>query len=139
MAVNYERPAFSPCQPKPRPQCFDKRDRRRERDTLQRAVAMAVSDRDEHRCRCCGRREKLHHHHLTFRSKGGVHSTENELLLCQFCHALIHARQLWIFGKNADKRVTFEIHEAAVVDIFGTKPLPAHVRIVTGSRKSGGA
>ena len=72
-----------------------------------------------------------------FRSKGGPTSTENECLLCQYCHALIHARQLWILGKNADKRLTFEIHEAAVVDIFGSRTLPAHVRIVTNSRRTG--
>ena len=120
--------------PKPRPQVFDKRDRQRERETRQKAVAFAVSERDKWLCRCCGRSEKLHHHHLTYRSRGGPDSTENELLLCQYCHALIHARQLWILGKNANARLTFEIHEAAVIDIFGTKPLPPHVRIVTNSR-----
>jgi 5-methylcytosine-specific restriction endonuclease McrA len=103
---------------------------------LQRSVAAAVSLRDDYRCRCCHRRDGLHHHHLTFRSKGGAHCTENELLLCKFCHALVHARQLSILGKNADKHLTFEIHEAAVVDIFGTRELPAHVRIVTNRRHS---
>lgn len=135
MAVNYERPEFSPCN-RDRAQVFDKRDRQRERESLQRSVAAAVSERDGRSCRCCGRRDKLHHHHLTFRSKGGAHSTENECLLCQFCHSLIHARQLWILGKNADRLLTFEIHEAAVVDIFGSRELPAHVRIVTNSRRN---
>jgi hypothetical protein len=121
-------------QPKARPAVFDKRDRQREQDRIQKAIAFQVGERDHYSCRCCGRKEKLHRHHLTFRSRGGMDSTENELMLCKYCHALIHARQLWILGKNADKRVTFEIHEAAVVDIFGTRELPAHVRIVTESR-----
>ncbi len=121
-------------QPKARPAIFDKRDRQREQDRIQRAVAFQVAERDHHACRCCGRKEKLHRHHLTFRSRGGADSTENEALVCGFCHSLIHARQLWILGRNADKLLIFEIHEAAVVDIFGAKELPKHVRIVTDSR-----
>ena len=118
-------------QPKGRPAIFDKRDVKRDRESIRRSVYAAVDARDERQCRCCGRREKLHHHHLTFRSKGGGDCVENVLLLCVLCHALLHARQLWIFGKDACRRISFEIHEAAVVDLFGTKPVPRDVRIVT--------
>jgi hypothetical protein len=121
-------------QPKGRPSIFDKRDVKRDREAVRRSVYAAVDARDERACRCCGRREKLHHHHLTYRSKGGGDETSNVLLLCQFCHALLHARQLWILGKNADRRLTFEITEAAVVDLFGVKELPKGVSIVTASR-----
>ena len=121
-------------QPKGRPSIFDKRDVKRDREAVRRSVYAAVDARDERACRCCGRREKLHHHHLTYRSKGGGDETSNILLLCQFCHALLHARQLWILGKNADKRLTFEVAEAAVVDLFGTKELPKSVHIITASR-----
>lgn len=121
--------------PKPRPAIFDKRDRQREQERVQRSVAFSVAERDRRQCRCCGRGDKLHHHHLTFRSRGGEDSTANELLLCAYCHALVHARQLWIHGTNADTRLTFEIHEAAVVDIFGNKELPSHVRMVTEGRR----
>jgi hypothetical protein len=48
---------------------------------------------------------------------------------------MLHARQLWIFGKNADTRLTLDVHESAVVDLFGTRTLPAHVRIVTDRRR----
>lgn len=122
-------------QPKPRPSVFDKRDQQREKLTRQRSVYAAVDYRDEHRCRCCGRKDHLHHHHIVFRSKQGPDCTENVVLLCTFCHALLHARQLWILGKNADKRLTFEIDERAVIDLFGTKELPRDVRMVTGSRR----
>lgn len=118
-------------QPKGRPSVFEKRDIKRDRESVRRSVYAAVDARDERACRCCGRREKLHHHHLTFRSKGGGDVVENVLLLCVLCHALLHAHQLWILGKNACRRLTFEIHEAAVVDLFGTKPVPRDVRIVT--------
>jgi hypothetical protein len=122
-------------QPRPRPAVFDKRDERRDRERIRRSVYAAVSARDEHRCRCCGRKESLHHHHLVFRSKQGGDTTENVLLLCVLCHALLHARQLWILGKNADKRLTFELHERAVVDLFGVRPVPRDVRIVVESRR----
>ena len=132
-APNYERPALVK-QPKERPSVFEKRDTKRDREAVRRSVYASVDARDARQCRCCGRREKLHHHHLMFRSKGGGDCTENVLLLDVLCHALLHARQLWIVGTNADKRLRFEIHEAAVVDLFGTKPLPRDVRIITGSR-----
>ena len=121
--------------PKPRPAIFDKRDVQREKQSRQRSVYAAVDARDERQCRCCGRRDGLHHHHLVFRSKQGADCTENVLLLCKFCHALLHARQLWILGKKADKRLTFELHEAAVVDLFGSRVLPKDVRIVVESRR----
>ena len=121
-------------QPKGRPSIFDKRDVKREKDSLRRSVYAAVSARDEHQCRCCGRRENLHHHHLTFRSRGGGDCTSNILLLDAGCHAMLHARQLWILGKNADKRISFEVHEAAVVDLFGVRELPKCVSIITASR-----
>lgn len=120
--------------PKPRPRVLEKRDEQREKLNALRRVHLAVDQRDGRQCRCCGRREKLHKHHITFRSKGGNDSTENLVTLDALCHALLHARQLWILGKNADKRLTFEIHEAAVVDLFGSKELPRDVRIVTTSR-----
>lgn len=125
--------------PKPRPMALEKRDKRREWDRIQAAVAAGVNARDGFACRCCGRQKgsgvAIHKHHLTFRSRGGADTMSNELLLCGFCHGMIHARQLHIFGKDANKRLTFEIHEAAVVDLFGTRTLPAHVRIVTDGRR----
>jgi hypothetical protein len=117
-------------QPRPRPAIFDKRDQAREKLNRQRSIYAAVTFRDDHRCRCCGRKDNLHHHHLVFRSKQGADSTENVCLLCRFCHALLHARQLWILGKNADKRLSFEIDERAVVDVFGSRELPRDVRIL---------
>jgi 5-methylcytosine-specific restriction endonuclease McrA len=94
-----------------------------------------VDARDGRRCRCCDRREGLHKHHLQFRSRGGADSADNLVTLCKFCHALLHARQLWIQGTDASKRLRFEIHEAAVADAFGSRVLPKHVHIVTGPRR----
>lgn len=78
----------------------------------------------------------LHRHHLVYRSKQGADTTSNLLTLCAYCHALAHAKQLQILGTNADRALTYEIHEAAVVEIFGTKPLPQQVRIVASRRRA---
>lgn len=117
-------------QPRPRPRVLDKRDTDREIAAIERSVRSAVQVRDEHACRCCGRKDALHLHHLTYRSRGGKWSTENIVLICAICHALLHARQLWIVGTNADRRLRFEIDERAVIDVFGHKPVPRDVRIV---------
>ena len=127
--------ALPNAQPRPRPRCFDKRDEAREKLAHLRRVHLAVDMRDGRQCRCCGRKDKLHKHHIAFRSRGGMDTSENLVTLCGFCHALIHARQLWILGKDADKRLTFEVDERAVVDLFGVKPVPRDVRIVSGSRR----
>jgi hypothetical protein len=132
--------------PKPRPRILDKRDTRLERERQQREVYALVAARDGRRCRCCGRsgsyeagagEKALHRHHIQYRSKGGADTTANIVTLCALCHALEHvARQLHIIGTNADSpRLSFEIAEAAVVEAFGNRPLPRHVRIIAERRR----
>jgi hypothetical protein len=130
--------------PKPRPKLLEKRDAKREQERQQREVYAIVAQRDQYRCRCCGRSGKydatvaadaLHRHHLIYRSKSGADTTSNLLTLCAICHSLIHARQLWPLETDADAQVRFEMHEAAVVDVFGTRQVPGHVRIVASSRR----
>jgi len=129
---------FAP-QPKPRPRIFDAREDQREADRQKRAVYAEVDARDQKRCQCCGRRGnpealttlgKIHRAHIRDASRGGALTAGNLVSLCAWCHSLVHAKQLWIVGTDANAGVTFEIHEAAVVEIFGVKQLPAHVHIV---------
>lgn len=131
--------------PKPRPRILDKRDEARERLRIVREVYRLVAERDRRRCRCCGRsgsyestasEKALHRHHLVYHSKQGADVSGNLISVCAVCHALIHARQLWAVGMDADRLVRFEIHEAAVIDVFGTKPLPRHVSMVTERRRA---
>lgn len=121
-------------QPRPRPRVFDKRESARDKLTKLRSVYAIVSERDKRQCRCCGRKDGLHHHHVVWRSMGGKDTRENLVLLCAGCHGLVHARQIGIEGSNADERLIFEIHEAAVKDVFGNKVVPRDVRIVTARR-----
>lgn len=131
-----------PAIPKPRPRILTKREISIERDRRARELSAAIARRDGATCRCCGRKgtyeisgeRALHRHHLRYRSLGGGDELTNVLTLCAICHALIHARQLWPLDFNAQQSVRFEIHEAAVLGAFGTKPLPPHVHIIATER-----
>lgn len=131
--------------PKPRPRIFDQIEERREADSLKRAVYAEVDARDQRLCRCCGRKGnpnattaigRIHRAHIRDASRGGQLAAWNLCSLCWICHALEHAKQLFFIGKDANSpRLGFEIHEAAVIDVFGTQPLPRQVRIITASRR----
>lgn len=78
----------------------------------ERAVYAAVTTRDSHSCRVCGRwcnpqaltlLERAHHHHLQYRSKGGPTTTANVCLLCPECHEDEHRGRIELSG-NADFR-----------------------------------
>lgn len=133
--------------PKPRPRVLDKIEADRAAEKLKREVYAAVDARDERKCRCCGRKGnpnatttigRIHRAHIKDASRGGEMASWNIASLCWICHAFEHAKQLWFLGDNADargrSRLRFEIHEAAVLDVFGTKTLPPHVHIITEAR-----
>lgn len=135
--------------PKDTPSIIDKINDGREAKRVKREVYKAVDERDERTCRCCGRRGnpnaktalgRIHRAHIQDASLLGPMATANILSLCWVCHVLEHAKQLFIIGTDADTRgadrITFEILEAAVVHVFGTRVLPAHVRIVLPAQRS---
>lgn len=76
-----------------------------------RSVCRQVDTRDGYRCRCCGRPgnpdglialDRLHRHHLMFRSAGGRDVASNLLLLCPICHSKVHVtRTLRIEAQSA--------------------------------------
>lgn len=77
-------------------------------------VCRQVDLRDNFACVACGRyanphrtyeSQRGHHHHIQFRSRGGADTTANICLVCQRCHADIHAHKLSIAG-NADTGLT---------------------------------
>lgn len=90
-------------------------DRRRDKKAAEEKrwleTCRAVNVRDQYRCRACGRAcdpsspdmlKRGHHHHLTFRSRGGNDTTDNVCLLDAECHSLLHKHVLDIRG-NADE------------------------------------
>jgi len=145
---NYAPPSAEERTASPKPNRLDRvlarRGERRDEDANERAIDKLVDERDSKRCRCCGRRgrteavsvfDRLHRAHIVDRSLGGPYTTENILLLCAICHLSrgVHGKQLFIVGTNANQRIEFEVLEAAVVHIFGTRQLPGHVRIILPS------
>lgn len=83
----------------------DRRRRYQQKDRERRKVYAVVDARDCHVCRHCGG-DGQHHHHVVFRSQGGLDTTENIVTLCASCHDRIHARTLFVTG-NADGLLTF--------------------------------
>lgn len=61
------------------------------------SVRAAVVARDGGGCRLCHRRG-TDAHHLTKRSQGGKWTTDNIVLLCRECHALIHRTGIRLTG-----------------------------------------
>jgi len=56
------------------------------------SVRQAVLDRDSNQCQICGTggENRLQLHHLTYRSHGGRHISENLVTLCYECHEAVH-------------------------------------------------
>lgn len=76
-------------------------------------LKLIVLKRDKWKCRCCGRRNNLHVHHVKFRSNGGDDTQFNLLTLCNEHHEDIHHRRMVIVQNNsnininADEDVSF--------------------------------
>lgn len=123
---------------------MDRLEERQDKDREKRATYAEVDRRDARTCRCCGRKGnpnatttigRIHRAHIKDASRGGALSLENLISICWICHALEHAKQLFFVGENANVLgFKFEIHEAAVIDVFGARQLPRHVSIITGAR-----
>ena len=58
-------------------------------------VKSFVLSRDKYKCqKCFGKYkcDKLHVHHILFRSNGGTNSPDNLVTICEFCHNELHAK-----------------------------------------------
>jgi hypothetical protein len=69
------------------------------KDREERACYAEVDTRDGLRCRVCGRAgnpraasmlDRIHHHHMVYRSRGGQHEPNAVLSLCARCHSELH-------------------------------------------------
>ena len=76
-------------------------------------VCRLVDAREHECCRVCGRHlseqgflDRKNHHHIRYRSRGGLDSTQNVVLLCAIDHNHVHNGLLTITG-NADLQLTF--------------------------------
>jgi hypothetical protein len=96
----------------PKPSRLAEKDAKRREDARAEAACYRLVDRrDGYCCRLCGRRgnpqsvsllDRLHHHHVTERSRGGEHTSANVILVCAFCHDLCHKHRVRVAG-DADQ------------------------------------
>ena len=85
-----------------------------EPDYITEATRREVLLRDQFRCRRCGETDldKLHLHHVLFRSLLGKHGADNLVTLCSECHRLLHDGKVvvkrvlgkWFFGGSSHWR-----------------------------------
>ena len=53
-------------------------------------IRRRVFERDEHRCKRCGRAGRLEAHHVVSLAAGGTNDISNLRTLCRGCHIAIH-------------------------------------------------
>lgn len=101
--------------PKPPSRAAAKREKTQARKAFMREVFKLVNERDQFKCRACGKKlstrggllDRLEHHHIVLKSAGGVDNTWNLCCLCPEHHADRHAYRLLIQG-DADLKLRFE-------------------------------
>lgn len=69
------------------------------------ALRRKILARDGYRCRHCGKRGRLHAHHLELRSQNGPTVESNLAPLCDRCHGLVHDGLLFVTGDPEDELV----------------------------------
>jgi hypothetical protein len=71
-------------------------------------VKAYILDRDGYQCqKCKTKKDKLHVHHIVFRSKGGTDTPSNLITLCEGCHDKLHQGLFEIKGsKSKTKHAT---------------------------------
>lgn len=75
---------------KPAPRAVDKRAAARAKESAWQTVRAEVRQREHGKCRLCPEKG-FDVHHVTYRSRGGKHETQNTVLLCRAHHADVHA------------------------------------------------
>lgn len=74
---------------KPAPRAVDRRAEARAKERAWQQVRTEVKFRESGRCRLCPEKG-VDVHHVTYRSRGGKHETQNTVLLCRRHHQEVH-------------------------------------------------
>lgn len=97
-------------QPKPPSRVREKERAIVRKESLSKAVKRAVMERDQHRCRVCGKPAESVHERR-FRSLGGKVSLENSFATCgdgtRGCHGKLQRNRILVMGSNANGELTF--------------------------------
>jgi hypothetical protein len=90
-----------------------KADKRAEEAAELKSCYRIVDARDGGRCRVCNRRaspqattllDRMHRHHMVYRSRGGQHESSNVVSLCAACHSAIHVEMVLRVDGDATAR-----------------------------------
>ena len=68
-------------------------DRSKKRKDIPAKIRLQVTERDGQRCRFCGGTNRLHAHHILYRSEGAGHNERNLVTLCEADHSRVHSRK----------------------------------------------
>lgn len=99
----------------PRAKTRDTNDR--EADRNWRDVCRKVERRDGHLCRCCRcaltktirlQGDRMEHHHVIPKSRGGADTIENVAVICKNCHDERHVTRVLHITGNAEYELEFE-------------------------------
>ena len=115
-------------QPKPDAHVVKKILNRRTAAKLDRQAKEAVRKRDQESCRICGRKSREVHERV-FRSRGGVPSLDNSLVLCRLCHELCQQHAVRVYGGSCSGTLEFAMSPQVALLVFGHKSPPNHVTV----------
>ena len=118
-----------PVWPKPIPHVVKRLAKRRKVARMDRAAKEQVRQRDMESCRICGRRSRGVHERV-FKSRGGVASLDNSLVLCSRCHEYTHGHAIKPHGESCNGPMAFEMSQEVAQQIFRGMAIPPHVTVV---------
>jgi hypothetical protein len=109
--ATYQRPPMGTATPraelKTRRDTQTAKERKTEKD--RREAYRLVDIRDGRKCRACGSKQDLEHHHIRGRQVKDAETTGNICLLCGDCHDLRHVKRTLVITGNANQLLTFEL------------------------------
>lgn len=73
-------------------------------------VKAFVLNQDNYQCqKCNGKKERLHVHHIIFKSKSGTNEPDNLITLCETCHKGLHSGNFEIKGRKSKTKYATEM------------------------------
>jgi len=82
---------------------------------------LKIGDKTNNKCAKCGCKTNLHIHYIIPLSQGGTNKLSNLILLCSFCHKLVHQKSSVYYNEKKFYSKTFFEQEMIFDESFYTK------------------